>query len=314
MENIKNNYDAEKYIEKLLDNINRIEEHRLYREEQMQVNHFDEIASYRNCIAWIIRINKIIDFIKYAIINAYKYSKNICSPIEKSGKKDMYTFYLEDAVYRVMVCWDMYKQLINQLYNVGKKIDDKYSIYKLIKEINKISGIYKEKFKEVEIYLNSTEHKKVRDGLRNSFTHNIDPTEINIFHYINEEGLLQVNDIGVLPNHPYENLILVLSDIKKLLKFIERENECILSKLENKIMLVEVTMYFKCGKCTYNKEVMNISDLMNNLDTIRSVLKEKCYNCNNLIDEGEYFSCRPKKIKFNRVNELDIKEVEITNY
>lgn len=41
----------------------------------------------------------------------------------------MYSFYLEDAVYRSIVLWDMLRQFLNEFYECGYSKDEEVSIF-----------------------------------------------------------------------------------------------------------------------------------------------------------------------------------------
>ena len=57
----------------------------------------------RNSTEWLIRINKVIKNCVYAIIKSYEHAKLMEWPLEETENSQMYSFYLEDAVYRSIV-------------------------------------------------------------------------------------------------------------------------------------------------------------------------------------------------------------------
>lgn len=62
MDRFQNDIQIVDYIKNEMENMNYFVEHRLYREEQIQDT--KNIFRVRNSVEWIIRINKILKFIK----------------------------------------------------------------------------------------------------------------------------------------------------------------------------------------------------------------------------------------------------------
>jgi hypothetical protein len=67
--------EVKEYIEKGIDKIEVLGECRLYREEQLQIT--EDVMRIRNSIEWIIRINKVIHNLSYAVIKSYGDAKSI---------------------------------------------------------------------------------------------------------------------------------------------------------------------------------------------------------------------------------------------
>ncbi len=73
MNRFKSDDEIIDYIEKDIEDLEKINENRLHKEKQLQLN--DESFRIRNCIEWVIGINRLIDKIKYALIINYVNSK-----------------------------------------------------------------------------------------------------------------------------------------------------------------------------------------------------------------------------------------------
>lgn len=300
-----NNFDDFKaYVEKNINYSMQLEEYRLYSEEQYQIINNKKVGIYQNSIEWIIRLNKVLKFINYSIIKTLKFIDNNFEITKDSENKDMYTYYLEDSAYRLMVCWDMYKQLVNEIYEVGFDRDKNYSIYKLIREI-RIKHIWNyNKINKLNRYINSKKHKFVRDYLRNSFAHNTDPTSTYIFHDINDDGNISTTDIErIIPKHPCQNLLNIIDDLKVFYDYAEDINKYILNKLENEIMLVQPKLELRCG-VEFNGDIINIKKLKENANNIIiGSSKIKCKSCEYSTKDGEIYCCKPKKISYSRIYE-----------
>ena len=118
----KNNKEITQYLEKQLEKIHTLNECRLFKEEQLQLS--EEMLHARNCIEWIIRINQIIINIKYGLTKSLKYAEAMLWPLEETENKRLYSYYLEDCVYRNLVLWDMFGQLLNEFYKCGYSESD----------------------------------------------------------------------------------------------------------------------------------------------------------------------------------------------
>ena len=173
-----NDEEIVQYLKTQIKIIDTLNECRLFKEEQLQLS--PEILHFRNCIEWIIRSNKIILDIKYALTQSLKFIEGMSWPLEETENRRLYSYYLEDSVYRNLVLWDMFRQLLNEFYKCGYSECTQISIFKFLKE--KKTEIGKQKADEILNYLNSSEHKMVRETLRNSFTHSLDATSPYVFH------------------------------------------------------------------------------------------------------------------------------------
>ena len=129
---------------------------------------------FRNCIEWVIRSNQVILNIKYALTRCLEFVESMSWPLEETENKRFYAYYLEDAVYRNMVLWDMFRQLINEFYKCGYSESDNVNIFKFLKANKQRVG--KAKVNSILNYLNSSNHKIVRENLRNSLLHSVDTT------------------------------------------------------------------------------------------------------------------------------------------
>lgn len=306
MDRFDNFNDFKAYVEKNVNYSMQLDEYKLYSEEQYQIINNKKVAIYQNSIEWIIRLNKVLKFINYSVTNTLKFIGDGFRIIEDSENKDMYTYYLEDSAYRLMVCWDMYKQLVNEIYEVGFDRDENYSIYKLIKKIKRKKIWNYNKINNIEKYINSKKHKFVRDYLRNSFAHNTDPTSIYIFHDINNNGKISTTDIKrIIPKHPGENLLNIVDDLKVFYDYAKDVNKYILNKLENEMILVQPKFKLRCG-VEFNGDIINIKDLKENAYNIAvGCSKIECKSCKHLTKEGEECFCKPKEIRYTRIYEKE---------
>ncbi|EOU1686772.1 Cthe_2314 family HEPN domain-containing protein [Clostridium perfringens] len=311
MDRFDNFEELKKYIENTISNTKELREHRLYSKEQYQIVGNREVLKYQNSIEWIIRLNKILKFINYSITKTLEFIDEDFSLLEECENKDMYTYYLEDSVYRLITVWDIYKQLLNEIYQIGFNRDKNYSIYQLLKKVKKERIWDKNKFYELFEYIDSDGHKFVRNYLRNSFAHNNDPTSMYVFHDMNSKGKLLSDSIkGLLPKSPCENILKVVEDLEKVYYFVQKENKYLLKKLEDDLMLVEPKLMLECG-IEFKGDLINIKDLKENLDNIISGSKnKKCKSCEYSFEDGEFYVCKPKSIKYSRIYE-DEKEVKL---
>lgn len=107
---------------------------------------------------------------------------------------------------------------------------------------------------------------------------------------------------NVFPKHPYENIVYVLDDIKKYLRFAE----LYVSKLENflieNIMMVTVECNMKCGKVAEDTEPWSINILK---DKAEQILVPCENSCEYAIDYKACKVCKPMFVKYCRINEED---------
>lgn len=186
--------DIMEYIEKGIGSIKLLNECRLYREEQYQIT--EEVLKVRNSTEWIIRINKVIANFVYAITKSYEYAKVMDNPLEETENSQMYSFYLEDAVYRDIGLWDMFRQLVNEFFECGYDVGEQVNIYSFLKNSSVKRKIGNSEARRLKEYLESEEHQEVRIKLRNQFTHSLDGTSSYIFHRIDNEGKIQADKDG----------------------------------------------------------------------------------------------------------------------
>lgn len=313
--NILNRFDTGEddeiieYIENKIKDIKYLTEHRLYKEEQLQSS--KDVIKVRNSLEWILRINKIIKFIKYSVKLSLDYSKKLKNPIDEGKAKDMYTYYLEDSVYRLIVAWDIYKQLVNEFYNVGYHKNNTYNIFKLKNKIKNKRIWDNDKIKSLEDYLDSKEHRYVRNYLRNTFTHNVDPTDINIFHEYNNNGITISQTTDLLPNHPYENLTMIIDDLMKLISFMKEVNNDVKDLLFEKVMMVNCKMTLKCDE-KIELSGVNIGKLISQKENIAIENPDgQCIDCKDKIAYKGKEICKPKYMEYNRINEDKKTKIDI---
>lgn len=293
--------EIREYIEKSIDGIELLNECRLYREEQLQIT--EDVMRIRNSTEWLIRINKVIHNLTYAIIKSYEYAKLMISPLEETENSQIYSFYLEDAVYRDIVLWDLLRQFLNEFYECGYGVDDEINIFSFLSQSIVKQKIGNANARRLKNYLNSIEHKEVRIRLRNHFTHSLDDTSSYIFHRVNN-GKMQADLGNVFPKHPYENIVFILDDIHKFIEFAKIYVGKVENFLTKKVMMVTIECNLKCGKVSEDAEHWSISVLHERAERILS----PCNNpCNYAIEyEGSYV-CKPVSVNYCRINETDKK-------
>lgn len=289
--------EIKEYIEKSIESIKVLEECRLYSEEQLQFT--EEVMRVRNSTEWLIRINKVINNFIYAISRSYAYAVKMNWPLEETENSQMYAYYFEDAVYRDIVLWDLLRQFINEFFKCGYDKGREISIFSFLKDPAVRRKLGNSEVKKLRKYLNSEDHQEVRTKLRNQFTHSLDGTSSYLFHR-NNNGKIQADMGNVFPKHPYENIVYVLDDIKKYLKFAE----LYVSKLENflieNIMMVTVECNMKCGKVAKDTEPWSINILK---DKAEQILVPCENSCEYAIDYKACKVCKPIFVKYCRINE-----------
>lgn len=301
MQTFNTDKEIKEYIEKNMEAIEQLNECRLYKEEQLQIT--EEVMRIRNSIEWIIRINKVIYNFTYAIRRSYEYAQLMESPLEETENSQMYSFYLEDAVYRDIVLWDLLRQFLNEFFECGFDVDDEVSIFSFLNNSDVKRKIGNANVQKLKTYLKCTEHKEVRRKLRNQFTHSLDSTSSYIFHRVND-GKMQADLSNLFPKHPYENIVLVLDDIQKFLEFAK----IYIGELEeffiNHIMMVTIECNLKCGKVSEDVEHWNIGAVHEKAEQILN----PCINpCDYAIGYEGGYVCKPVAINYCRINEKDEK-------
>ena len=273
MQTFNTDKEIKEYIEKNIDSIKLLDECRLYKEEQLQIT--EEVMRIRNSIEWIIRINKVIHNFTYAIRRSYEYAKLMESPLEETENSQMYAFYLEDAVYRDIVLWDLLRQFLNEFFECGFAVDDEIGIFSFLNKADVIRKIGNTNVRKLKRYLKCAEHIEVRTKLRNQFTHSLDRTSSYIFHRIND-GKMQADLSNMYPTHPYENIVLVLDDIQKYLHFAKIYIGKLEKYLINHIMIVTLECNLKCGKVSEDMGHWNIGAVHEKAEQILNPCSNPC--------------------------------------
>ena len=290
----KNDEEITEYLKAQLGKIDTLNECRLYKEEQLQLS--EELLQFRNCIEWIIRSNQVILNIKYALARCLGFAEVIAWPLEETENKRLYSYYLEDAVYRNLVLWDMFRQLLNEFYDCGNSESDKINIFTFLKK-NK-SKIGNSRAMNILNYLNSADHKIVRETLRNSFTHSVDATSSYIFHR-NINGKIQAQVDYLFPSHPFENLSFVIMDILKLIElFVEIVNEMYAYR-NNNLILLEVISVMPCGKDIDHNVHWNLGILKEKLEQIIVPCETPCDKANVY---NQIYVCKPTEVNYKRIH------------
>lgn len=291
---IESDEDVVKYLAATIAKISPLKEHRLFKEEQLQIS--EEVMSYRNCIEWIIRANGIIHNIKYALIQSLSYAQKMQSPLEETENKVMYSYYLEDAVYRDIVLWDIYRQLLNEYYKCGYSENEEISIFAFLKA--KKNTIDPTKADPILKYLKSKKHQKVRKDLRNSFTHSVEATSPYIFHRT-IDGKMQPEIERIFPDHPYNNINVVVDDVLVLISFIENTTCEIKKDLLTKIALYCVSITLPCGKVEKDHDLWNLYLLNEHAERIFISCSTPCSSAHTY--KGQYV-CKPVNICYYRIH------------
>ena len=130
LKTFKNDAEIVRYLKSQLENIGTLNECRLFKEELLQIT--EEMILFRNCIEWVIRSNQVIENIKYALRTCLEFTEKMLWPLEETENKRLYSYYLEDAVYRDLVLWDMFRQLLNEFYRCGYSESDNVSIFRFL--------------------------------------------------------------------------------------------------------------------------------------------------------------------------------------
>lgn len=290
----KNDEEIIQYLREQLDKIDTLNECRLFKEEQLQIT--EEMLHFRNCIEWIIRSNQIIANIKYALTKSLEFAEAILSPLEETENKRLYAYYLEDAVYRDLILWDVFRQLLNEYYKCGYSESDNITIFKFLKK--KKSKIGDAKVDSILEYLNGTDHKMVREYLRNSFTHSVEATSSYVFHR-NVDGKIQPQTDYLLPSHPFENLNFVTMDILKLIEFINKIVSEMYEYRNSNLTLLEVSMVMPCENKLNDPELWNLGILKEFYEQIIVACETPCdkaYTYNGSC------ACKPTKVHYQRIH------------
>lgn len=158
MQQFHSDKGIKEYIDEGINSIELLNECRLYKEEQFQLT--EDVIRARNSTEWIIRINKVIENCTYAIIKSYEYAKLMKCPLEETENSKMYSFYLEDAVYRDIVLWDLLRQFLNEFLKCGYAIKDEMSIFLFLNNPKVRKKLKNSEIKKLKKYLNSQNIKK----------------------------------------------------------------------------------------------------------------------------------------------------------
>jgi len=298
--------EDQKYYHLMLNKIDRfslIQEHRLYKEEQILMMSPD-LFIVRNGLNWVIRINKLIRHYRYCLVNAIGFAQAIKLPTEETDNKDSYSFHLENAVYRQLVLWDMYAKLLNETFNLGHDRKE-LSIWQVIKSMRSSTEAHQRQLsKELKKYCNGTFHQYVRNYLRNTFAHNGDPHGKLIFHYYDNNDLLKPDVDFILPDHPIKELRYVIIDFVKLHRFLNKINKLIEKKMLEKTILIEYYFETLCSKRITDDRHIPIT-VLQELDDIWEVSDtgEPCEECKKLSNNANLKYCKPVKFVYHRINE-----------
>lgn len=293
LETFSNDEEVVAYLEHEINQITLLDECRLYREEQYAFS--DKLFRYRNCVEWLIRLNKIIANIKYGLIKSLDYAKLVESPFEENENYRMYSYYLEDSVYRDLVLWDIFRQLLNEFFDCGINKHESISIYKFIKNHRKKIG--HKRYDALKTYLATEEHEMVRKTLRNSFTHSLDSTSSYIFHEKKGDKITSQNDY-LFPKHPFEYINYIINDFMNLMDFILEIVDEMKKLRDEYFALYNVTSVLECGNEFTDKDVWNYHNLCENVENI----VVSCPNgCKYSMEDGGKQICKPILIKYRRI-------------
>lgn len=293
LNSFKSDEEIIEYLKIQVERIVTVNECHLFREEQMVFS--EEMLRFRNCIEWLIRINTLIKNIRYALMQGLRNANEISGPLEETEQKTLYSYYLEDAVYRDMVLWDIFRQLLNEYYKCGYSENEKVNIYNFF--ITKKSKIGVTQSNRILRHINNRKHKIVRNKLRNSFTHSVDATSSYIFHR-KTNGKMQAQLDYMLPTHPFENIYLVTQDVLKLIDFINGVVEEMFSYRNDNLALFKVFTTMPCGKIVDDYEYWNLGTLKQNYERIIVPCETPCENASSY---NEAYVCKPVNIYYRRI-------------
>jgi hypothetical protein len=203
-----------------------------------------------------------------------------------------------------MVLWELLKHILNELYSLGFKRKDTFSIYDITRKMRNNSGIERKNSRNIYSHLNSKNHRYVRNYLRNSFTHSNDPTSTNYLHEINENGYIGPC-LDILPNHHYEALIQLIDDFSAFKTLINKINHELEDIVLNKVMYVQAYMELNCGKVAKIENLIPVLEIKECINTEITCELPECESCKHLISDGMDSYCLPRKIKYHRVNEYE---------
>lgn len=293
-ENFKTDNEIRVYLEEKINNIESLDECRLYKEEQLSLK--EGIMRFRNLIEWIIRSNSLIEGIKFSLLESLKYAELVGNPFEENLEKKRCSYYIENSVYREIVLWDMFRQCLCTFYNMEYLVNENKSIYIVLKEIEKKKKV---DFKNIKNYLNSSKHKVIRNDLRNKFTHSIDPTMMSIFHK-EVNGFIKPDIDTSFLTHPFENIQNILDDLQELILFFNIYIEKANKELYSKYALYNIRAILPCGAESKNKGCAHYNFLQEMKGKIYIPCDKK--ECVKLEIVEERSVCKPKTIFYNRIH------------
>ena len=308
MDTFKTDEETIQYLKEKINIIKVLDECRLTNLEQIHAT--ENIFHFRNCVEWIIRSNELILNIRYAMKKSLEYAEAILWPLEETDNNRFFAYYLEDAVYRDFVLWELFKQLLNEYHKCGYTKEDKITIFKFIENTKSKIGIHK--YDIIYNYLKSEPHQFVRNTLRHSFTHSIGATSSYMFHEMNNDKI-EPNLDHLFPNHPFENIHYVINDVSQLLQFMnETINEMLDYRNEN-LILLEVNNNMPCGKNFKDSDYWHMSNLKKFFDFTFVSCDSPCHEAH---EYNGHQVCKPKKICYKRASsnneEIDILNTSLT--
>jgi len=263
--------------------------------DEVRVQLLNTMLRIPNCIEWIIRSNGVILNIKYALVRCLEFAEKMLYPLEKTEDQRFYAYYLEDAVYRNLILWDMFKQLLNEFYGCGYSEKDNISIFKFLKE--KKPKVGKARTEKIQSHLNDSVHKMVRDTLRNSFAHSVDPTSSYVFHRTDSIGKIKPQFEYFLPEHPFDNLNFIITDTHKLIEFMTEVICEILLLNYQYVFLFDVDAVMPCGNNFKDSECWNLGVLKDRYEQLVCPCSDTCDKAH--LRDGMNF-CKPVEIRYDR--------------
>lgn len=308
MKKINTNKEALDYIDIKLKKLIPMNECRLYREEQI-FGELDNTFKVRNILEWIIRTNKVFTDFKYSLTRGLYFAKLMQTPLEETENKNKYSYHLENSLYRLIVLWDMFKQALNVYYELGFNKENKYKIYHVTKKMKSMANEANTFGTKIYKHLNKENHKYLRETLRNSYTHGVDPTNLNVFHDKNSSGFYCSSPFD-FPEHPIKNFVMIVDDIDILWNYFMELNKKVEILAKNKIFLYEGEMTTKCD-ITAPIQNFNLNTILDNLKNIRvQIDTEKCSKCEHSIEFEGLKGCIPIKLRYHRIYENEIEEID----
>lgn len=303
-EEFKTDQEIIEFLISEMNKITKLTDCTLYKEEQINFILDKRLMRYRNCIEWIARSNDLIENIKYSLQQSLKYGLTVDDPLAITKDKKKCSYYLENAIYREIVFWDIFRQFLNELYDCGYTRKKNINIFEFLNN----KKIPKKTRTKIIKYLKEKSHSNIRKKLRNSFAHSIDPTTLMVFHDENNGIVRPEIDLAFL-THPFTNIFELIKDLKQLMIFFNEHVTELENVLAEEYMLYKVIAYPSCKLECELEGVVTRKEIKNEIKNAYIECQEKC---DKKIGVGENKKgCKPKKFEYYRIEEPEKKKTII---